>query len=230
MKRFLYILIILILFLRCTPKESDRRIALNEVVDYREVLFGVEDSLLTIVPDLKKSSYDIGYKLLEALNVDSIENSIDFYLSINGDKFPLRMSSFNGGYFEKYNCEHCYNKVYLFSNFDGVYQERILEQTIDDLDFYLAINTCLNDSIHEYITIDWSINKPEEENLSLNIFNLFKNSKLAYLLVYQRMSNKLFNKDLSMLNINELNQIKNKYPYKINIGLVKPIPPPLNKE
>ena len=223
-----YCAVIFSLFLfGCTNKPKERRIELDEVVDYREILFGVQDSLLTIVPDLKKSSYDIGYKLLEALKVDSIENSVDFNLSINGNKYPVRMSSINRKYFEKYNCELCYNKVYLFSNFEWVNEGIIHKQTIDDFDFYLALNVCLKDSIHEYITLDWSIDKPGEENLNLNIVNLFEGAKLAYLLTYQRLSNKMFNKDLSMLSINELNQVKNKYSYKINIGVVKPVPPPL---
>lgn len=231
MKEVLYI-ILAFLILGCKAQPKEDRVEEVKVVDYREILFGVEDSLLTITPDFKKSSSNIGIQLLDTLKVDSLYQ-VKFNLDIgNGKLIPAYIESFKNKKNYQFTCEHCKNKFYLMGSFYySVHFDRYFDMSKRgkesiDVEIFNMINSLVPDTIQQHLVLDWSIVDSTVENINNNITFLLESLEPAYYLFYERIALKRYNKPLHELEEELLYDLKSEFPYRVKLCVILPIPPP----
>lgn len=230
MKEIWY-MILALLMLGCKAQPKEDRVEEVKVVDYREILFGVEDSLLTITPDFKKSSSNIGIQLLDTLKVDSLYQ-VKFNLDVgNGKLIPAYIESFKNKKNYQFTCEHCKSKFYLASDFEYVHENTLSTLKESDLGFDLSLiffmlNKLEKDPNHRYLTLDWDIVNSSEENINSNITFLLESLEPAYYLFYERIALKRYNKPLHELEEELLYDLKSEFPYRVKLCVILPIPPP----
>jgi hypothetical protein len=225
-----YILILSCLILSCTSKKKERRIKVDEVVDYREVLFGVDDSLLFV---------EINFKYSAKSTADLIE--LKNKIKICGSDFFFKIKEFDSSYHSV--CVHKICKV-PYSTFCGIrpgfvlrinrkgqllYEQEPTDSMLqlDSLVFYSFFNERYYELKDQFVIIDW-INYGFEDSIPKSAFyDALSQIDNGYLLIYDSLSRKIFNNTLHNLKKSELDSLTKVLPYKVQIGRVaSPLPPP----
>lgn len=230
----------LFLFIGCKPKESDRRIELNEVVDYREVLFGVEDSLKLVSINFKLSARDVSDQVEKVVNNNICGSDFVFKVEdfdVNKHKVQVhKICKIPFNYF-------CGPKpgFELRINWSGQYlfEREILEsnKSLDSLIFNSLINEKYYDLNEQFVIVDWVNYDSLSSDLcipEISFYNALNEIEKGYLLTYDSLSRQYFKKQLSNLDRKELDSLKKVLPFKVQIGEISvplpPPPPPLKKE
>lgn len=230
MKYFINILLTFSLFYSCKTEKKERRIKVDDVVDYREVLFGVEDSLKLIAIDFRNSASDVANQV-EKVVEDSICEK-DFYFKVKDNKnIEHKVCVHKECKDRKYRFCGVRMKIDIAISRKGMYFfERMLLDSVEDLDS-MVVNEFFNPMNHpmcdNYVEVNWHAFGLDDSIPSEMFYNVLNKIENGYLLVYDSLSRQYFNQQLSNLDRNELDSLKNSLPFKIQIGAINvPLPPP----
>lgn len=206
-------LIILTLFLivACTQNKVERKIDVGSIIEYREVLFDINDSLPTFLLNKKRI-------LIDSLKANShwFDDSYNikynwFRLKLNDRFLKVGANKFNPppGVFPRDVIEVVVNnKNMLF------FERNLLKvNELDSLLFKELKNTGFRH--HEHLIFQWN----EESNLEV-IDDVFKEIENGYTLFYDSISRQNHGLPIHNLDLKQLQEIKTEYPFKVVI-LVK---------
>lgn len=208
MKHLFYIIILLfsVLF-NCSPKKKERRIKVDNVVDYREVLFGSSDSLPVFELSNKK-------QLLESLKAN--DYWFDDNLAVEYKWFNLQLNSrvLKVGAFKESSIPGTMkiNNVIevIVSKKNQLFFERKLEPVnhLDTLLFKELISFKYNK--YDYLIFQWD----ERSDLTV-IDKVFNEIETGYTLFYDSIAKNKYNSELHNLGLEDLLEMKEYYPFKV---------------
>lgn len=232
MKYILYILLIFNFCYGCSPKKKERRIKLDEVVDYREVLFGVDDSLPLVAIDFRYSARDLANQVEKVVGESICEKY--FYFKVQDyDYIEYKVCVHKECKKREYPVCGIRMKIDLVISRRGNYLfERMILDSINDMDsmiFNEFFNPMNYPMYNNYVELDWSTYGLDDSIPSEAFYKALKEVEKGYLLVYDSLSRQCFDQQLSNLYRNELDSLKNILPFKIQIGAINlppPTPPP----
>ncbi|MCT4582192.1 MAG: hypothetical protein N4A35_12340 [Flavobacteriales bacterium] len=224
---FFYILIICY---GCNSPQINRSIDTDNVLDYKDVLFKIQDSLPLIDLKFSQSSREVKHQLEKKINQRICLS--DFYFRITDNNQLIHKLCVTGYCPENYiPCTYPKAIIEIVINRKGMYLfERETLEDIEKLDsliffeFFQKYNQPLRTT---FVQVDWSFNKAVETLPKGAFYKALNKIENGYLLVYDSLSRKSFNKQLHNLNINELDSLQSILPFKINVGgIYYSIPPP----
>lgn len=230
-----FAVILSFLLFSCSYKPKERRVAFDEVVDYREVLFEVEDSLELVAIDFGYSARDVANQVEKVVGGSICEK--DFYFKVQDNKsIEHKVCVHKECKVRKYPFCGIRMKIDIAISRRGDYLfERMVLDSVNDMDS-LVFNEIFNPMNYpmsnNFVEVDWysfGLNDSIPIEAFYNALNEIEN---GYLLVYDSLSRQYFNKQLSNLDRNELDSLKHILPFKIQIGATHvppPPPPPLKK-
>lgn len=223
MKYFLYLLIIVSFFFSCKTERKERRIKVNETVDYREVLFGVDDSLPLVEIDTRLSANQVGSEIEHFLKRDICGEKINFNISIKGERF-------NNFFIQKYcggtiGCvfPRAYNEILVNRKGMAMLERKSVDiQEIDSL--FMNSYFKEKDKGNFFTIIDFQ--SYQEKISEDSLIKVLKQVRRGYLLIYDSLSRESFDKKVDQLNIKELGSLRKMLPYNIQLGRTYSLPPP----
>ncbi len=218
-----YILIFSCLILSCTSKKKERRIKVDNVVDYREVLFGVDDSLPLIKIDSRFSANQVEDKLVGVLKSDICNRRVDFNILLGDEKLSR--------FFIHKSCGGAIGCIFI-SSFNEVVLNRkgmvLFERelvNIHEIDSLFMNQYFKNKNKHNFFTnVDFQSHggKIPEDSIIITL----KQVQRGYLLIYDSLSREIYDRKIDRLNIEELDSLTKILPYSIQIGGFHSPPPP----
>ena len=192
MKALIYILLMLNLFYSCKTTKEERRIVVDDMVDYREVLFGVDDSLPIFKLDTMCSANELAHSVKAFFSKDTINERIDFGLTISPNK-NIKVGVFNEFYSWYPGYYGYYFKVDLQQVSKGfTYNSCSLGQQliIDSLVFYSIINE--KQSFDKIVKFNWNNYFEEVHFIKDSLVHVFTEIENGYLLAYDSLSKRIF--------------------------------------
>lgn len=207
-------LIILTLFLivACTQNKVERKIDVGSIIEYREVLFDINDSLPTFLLNKKRILID-SLKANRYWFDDSYNIKYNWFrLKLNDRFLKVGANKFNPppGVFPRDVIPLVVNRNNQFmlsmSHIDSIGKiDSALYRELNKSDFKFL----------EHLIFQWD----EESNLEV-IDDVFKEIENGYTLFYDSISRQNHGLPIHNLDLKQLQEIKTEYPFKVVI-LVK---------
>lgn len=208
MKYFLYILLIFSFCYGCSSKKKERRIKLDEVIDYREVLFEGNDTLVNLSLDKKQN-------LIESMKSKKYWFDESYGREYKWFNLGLKSRKLKVGAY-KYKpfpgvCPRGVIEVIVNRKNMLLFEKDLIESKgLDSLLFFKLKQSSFKRS--EYLFFQW------DENSDLRVIDsVFGYIERGYLLFYDFLAKSRYNKSIHNLDIKELKIIKEKYPFKVVI-------------
>lgn len=219
MTKLFQLFILTLLIVSCSSRQKERRIVVDDVVDYREVLFEVDDSLPMFKLSTKRQLLDT----LKANNYwfdESCGREFKWFnLKLNSKKLKVVA-------YKHYPPPGTYPRevIEVVVNRKG---QLLFERTlisIDDLGSLLYTQLMITEfKFHEYLIFQW------DERSSLQVIDsVFNEIENGYTLFYDSIARNKYKSAIHNLKLEQLNEMKMHYPFKV-VVLVKRRPFPFEE-
>lgn len=215
MKYGLLLLMSSTFFFSCKTEKNKRRIKVDEVVDYREVLFGVDDSLPIFSLSTKR-------QLLDSLKSNNYWFDDSLYVDYKWFNLKLNSKILRVGAFQEPTFPYTkpWDVIEVIVNRKN---QLLFERELESIN---AIDSLLFEKLKSYKTYkyDYLIFQWDERSDLHMIDKVFKKLENGYTLFYDSIAKGKYGKELHFLDIKELIELKNNNPLKIIILTKRNLP------
>lgn len=206
-----FVVVFSLLLFSCNSKPKERRIAFDEVVDYRKVLFEGSDRL----PSFKLSKKQTILDSLKANNYwfDESHGKVFKWFNLELNKKKIRVGAYKHypppGTYPRDVIEVVVNRKNML-----LFERELVE--LDEFDSLLYKHLNTDEFKHsEYLIFQW-----DEGSFLQTIDSVFNEIEQGYILFYDSIARHDYKAPIHNLSVNQLQNIQKKYPFDVVI-LVK---------
>ena len=223
--KYIYLGIIAIVNASCSAPTKKVQPIPEKYCENEIRLFSISDSLTSIIIDYNIEPDSIMKAIGDKLQKDLCWKVLDFGLDINNMK-PIHVKLHKKCLDGTIRCSGSYPEVSILLNQQGLLMIENDIISIDSVKFWIYENFPNN---YEYdlkeISIMWTMETPKD-----SIEKTFINVVDGYLMNYEELSIELFSKNICKLSEMQVDSLKNRLPFNIQLGmglvLIPPPPPP----
>jgi hypothetical protein len=228
MKSLYAVLLLAFFFAACTQKETKSEVKNSKYCVNELSLLSIPDSIKQITIDYSLKAEPLFNSIAKKLDKDLCLDMTSFGLVL-ANKEVVKVEVFKKCNHRVFSCFVRHPEVKILLNKKGMLMIENEITSIDSVKFWLGENFP-NDNKYDLkeISINWDEKTPKD-----SIEKVFTMITDGYLQSYNKMSQKLFLKNVCELTIFQVDSLKDKLPIKINLELGKqfvPPPPPIEEQ